>query len=54
MLASHMQSWPWLAAIATMLAALAAMPVTLVADGGTIDLNALNGEKNSAKGAGGK
>lgn len=28
-------------------------PVTLVADGGTIDLSALSGEKNSAKGAGG-
>ncbi|MBR3797140.1 MAG: phage portal protein [Clostridia bacterium] len=29
-------------------------PVELVAKGGTIDLNALNGEKNSAKGAGGE
>ena len=29
-------------------------PLTLVAKGGTIDLNALNGEKNSAKSAGGK
>lgn len=29
-------------------------PVTLVAKGGTIDLNALSGEKNSAKGAGGE
>lgn len=29
-------------------------PLTLVAKGGTIDVNALNGEKNSAKGAGGE
>ena len=29
-------------------------PLELVAKGGTIDLNALNGEKNSAKGAGGE
>ena len=28
-------------------------PVTLVAAGGTIDVNAINGEHNSAKGAGG-